>query len=372
MHNSPAQSAQEAPGTAADVQQVARPERPSYIGIHTRDESTQILYVSSGCRQGVGFTPEYCMRQKAKDFIIEEFNNDDYAKIYDSKTGKNAQMLEDEADDDDGSAYVMYVNLRTASGVPVLTRVTSFKCDNCVLYVNMAFPEAPPSSRHELEVQMLDGAMKKVNITRENERRMTTRRRQQAQAPGTRVPLYYSRSKQVKAALVLENASMAALDAAGADRRSVGPLVVFVTGSISRLIDADTSDVMREPFLKLVAPEDVLHVSKFFDRLAASSDVLFENFSLLNRPHLIDGDIVVPDEDNTRVVVECLGAAVQDGVALLLRRLKIAPPPKRDTMGNYIHSRIHAADDEDGYVSLAEVISSDPETSDAPSWSIFR
>ncbi|KAJ1727333.1 hypothetical protein LPJ61_004626, partial [Coemansia biformis] len=58
-----------------------RIDRPTYIGIHTRDESTQILYVSSGCRQGVGYTPEYVMRQKAKDFIIEQYNNDDYASV---------------------------------------------------------------------------------------------------------------------------------------------------------------------------------------------------------------------------------------------------------------------------------------------------
>ncbi|KAJ2696602.1 hypothetical protein H4R19_005725 [Coemansia spiralis] len=342
------------------------PERPTYIGIHTRDESTQILYVSSGCRQGVGFTPEYVMRQKAKDFIIEQYNNDDYASVYASNQGSTNPMDSmEEEDENEANAYVMYVNLKTASGTPVLTRVTSFKCDNCVIYINMAFPEAPIAPQRELQVQMLDGAMKRMNVTRDNDVRLASRRRD-ARELGARVPLYYARSKQTKAAFVLESPEVANSATEETRRRQTGPLVVFVTGSVSRLIDADTSDVMRAPFLKLVAPEDVLHVSKFFDRLAVSSDVLFENFSLLSRPHLIDGDVDVADAENHRVAVECLGAAVQDGVALLLRKLRTAPAPKRDSLGNYIHSRAHEIDEENGYISLAELISSDPDTSDAP------
>ncbi|KAJ2805720.1 hypothetical protein H4R21_001155, partial [Coemansia helicoidea] len=154
--------------------------------------------------------------------------------------------------------------------------------------------------------------------------------------------------------------------------RQAGPLVVFVTGSVSHMVDADTSDVMRTPFLKLVAPEDLLHVSKYFDRLVDSTDVLFETFSLLSRPPVVEGDVEVADHENHRVVVECLGASSPDGLAILVRKLRTAPAPRRDSMGNYIHSRIHKVDEECGYVSLAELISSDPDTSDAPeAWSRF-
>ncbi|KAJ1764921.1 hypothetical protein LPJ74_006535 [Coemansia sp. RSA 1843] len=152
-------------------------------------------------------------------------------------------------------------------------------------------------------------------------------------------------------------------------RRQNGPLVVFVTGSVGRLIDADTSDLMRFPFLKLVAPEDLLSVSKFFERLGETTDVLFKTFSLLQRPHVIDGDIVVADEQNTRVVVECLGANVQDGVALLLRKLRSEAPPTMDAMGNYLRPKVHEVDEDGGYMTLSDMISDDPETSDAPEWS---
>ncbi|KAJ1717863.1 hypothetical protein LPJ61_007103, partial [Coemansia biformis] len=149
---------------AASEASPSRPARPTYIGIHARDENTQILYVSSGCRQGVGFTPEYVMKQRAVDFIADEYDSSDYARVYASKTGTNP-LTQEEEDDDEANAYVMYINLKTASGTPVLTRLTSFKCDNCVIYIGMSFPEIPPPQRHELEVQMLDGAMRRKNIT---------------------------------------------------------------------------------------------------------------------------------------------------------------------------------------------------------------
>ncbi|KAJ2808099.1 hypothetical protein H4R20_001011 [Coemansia guatemalensis] len=356
--------------TAVAGQQATKPDRPTYIGIHTRDETTQVLYVSSGCRQGVGFTPEYVMKQRAKDFIADEFDSNDYASVYASRETTNP-FTEEEEDEDEANAYIMYVNLKSASGTPILTRVTSFKCDNCVIYVGMAFPEIPYSNRRELEVQMLDGAMKRLNVTREREMKIEARR-QLASDPNTRTPLYYARSKQVKAAFVLENPEVTGVELQETGRRPTGPLIAFVTGSVSRLIDADTSDLMSYPFLKLVAPEDVLHVSKYFDRLGESTDVMFENFSLLNRPHIIEGDIFVSDEENTRIVVECLGAAVQDGVALLLRMVRSQPPPRRDSEGNYIRTSSQDIDGNGGYVSLSELISSDPDTSDAPGWSKLR
>ncbi|KAJ2772802.1 hypothetical protein IWQ56_001230 [Coemansia nantahalensis] len=344
------------------------PDRPTYIGIHARDANTQILYVSSGCRQGVGFTPEYVMRHRATDFIADDYDSSDYARVYETKTSLNP-LTQEEEDDDEANAYAMYINIKTASGTPVLTRVTSFKCDNCVIYIGMAFPEVALSQRHELEVQMLDGAMKRKNITRERESHVDARRTQ-ANDPNVRVPLYYAQSKQVKAAFVLETPEVSSHRVG---RRLVGPLVAFVTGSVSRLIDADTSDLHQAPFMRLVAPEDLLHVGRFFDRLTATTDVLFETFSLLSRPPVVEGDVAVGENENTRVVVECLGTAVQDGVALLLRKLRTEPPPKRDSMGNYIHSRVHEVSDEAGYISLSELISSDPDSSDVPvAWAQLR
>ncbi|KAJ2403109.1 hypothetical protein GGI23_000188 [Coemansia sp. RSA 2559] len=345
-------------------------QRPAFIGIHTRDASTQILYVSSGCRQCLGFAPAEIISKSTHDFLTDPFKYD-YSTLYDSK--------EYETGEDEANAFVMYVNMKTASGTPVLHRATTFKCDNCIITICMAFPELPYRDIHELEVQMLDGAMKRINITRDREaERKNTNNHQQTAARwreraesgyGQRVPLYYAQSRQIKAAFVLETPAMTEILANEGVRRQSGPLIVFVTGSVGRLIDADTADLMRFPFLKLVAPEELVRVSKFFERLADSVDVLFETFSLLQRPHIIDGDVEVSDAQNTRVVVECLGGNVQDGVVLLLRRLQTQAPPTMDDMGNYVRPKIHEVDEDGGYMTLSELISDDPETSDADEWS---
>ncbi|KAJ2161545.1 hypothetical protein GGF46_001400 [Coemansia sp. RSA 552] len=344
----------------------AKPHHPTYIGIHSRDDSTQLLYVSSGSREALGYTPAFLTTQKAKHFIADNYDSNDYPRIYDSKDD-----ADEEEENNEANAYVMYLNIKTASGTPVLMRVTSFKCDNCVIYISMTFPEIPFRNRGELEVQMLDGAMKKLNVTQEqNAARKAAQNRVLGRSQNA--PLYYSKNRQIKAAFVLENPNLPEMTTDEAARRPTGPLIAFVTGSVSRLVDADPSDLSNYPFMKLVAPEDVLHVCKFFDRLADATDVLFETFALLQRPHVIDGDVVIADADNTRVVVEALGASTQDGLVVLLRKLKLAVAPKRDTLGNYIHSRVHEIDDDGGYVSLAELLSSDPETSDAPGWSLLN
>ncbi|KAJ2796664.1 hypothetical protein H4R20_005459 [Coemansia guatemalensis] len=356
--------------------------QPSFIGIHTRDESTQILYISSGVRRALGYTPAQVISHNAKDFMADT-TSEDYPAIYadadendtcssvataSAATLGNRSASSEEDQDDEASVYVLYVNTVSASGQPTFERATTFKCDNCVLFICVAFPEVPFRNRNELEVQMLDGAMKRLNITRQHEAQIE-RRRALASQRGYQPSMYSAHSRQVKAAFVLEHPHAVDYSRSDAGDRLIGPLVVFVTSSVSHLVEADTSDIMRCPFLKLVAPEDVLHVCKFFEQLSKSMDVQFKTFALLKRPHIIEGDIFTTDEENPRIVVECLGAAADDGVVLLLRRLRTVPPPKKDSSGNYIHSGIYEVEDTEGYMSLSELISSDPETSNAPNWS---
>ncbi|KAJ2611609.1 hypothetical protein H4S08_003076 [Coemansia sp. RSA 1365] len=340
--------------------------RPAFIGIHSRDDSTQVLYISSGVRQALGFTPAHMLQHGAKEFIADSYS-DYYSTLYAHKPEDN--NTNEEEDEDEANAYVMYMNIKTADGIPVLNRVTTFKCDNCVIVISMAFPELPYSNRHKLEVQMLDGAMKRMVVTRDKKDSQHGNHRESATGQSVRRPLYYARNRQLKAAFVLENPLVSNIETEETGRRQNGPLVVFVTGSVSRLIDADNTDLMGFPFLKLVAPEDVLHVGKFFERLSTSTDVLFETFSILQRPDVIEGDIRVEDENNLRVVVECLGANVTDGVALLMRKLRTTPAPMRDNLGNYMRTKVHEIDEDGGYMSLSEIISSDPDSSDAPVWS---
>ncbi|KAJ2681950.1 hypothetical protein H4R19_007226, partial [Coemansia spiralis] len=325
-----------------------RPDRPAFIGIHTRDEDTRVLYVSSGCRQALGYTPESLIDTKAKMFIADSYDNTDYVRMFDSHAGVD-DGSEQGNSDDEANAYTWQVNLKNADGVPVFHRSINFKCDNCIIFICIAFPEVPFRSLPELEAQMLDGKMTQMNVTRD--------RRPAVKAPGRRLPLYYARNSQLKAAFVLEHPSRPAANVQDARRHLNGPLVVFVTGSVSRLVDADPSDLHRYAFLRLVAPEDVLHVSRYFVRLSESSQVQFETFSLLSRPPVIVGDVHISDEENERVVVECLGAAVTDGVTLLLRKIAVMPAPKRDSLGNYVRPPAPTSDAQSGYGSLFDLLS---------------
>ncbi|PIA19793.1 hypothetical protein COEREDRAFT_79057 [Coemansia reversa NRRL 1564] len=354
---------------------VPKTTHPTFLGIHTKDENTQILYISSGVRLALGYTPAQMISTNAKDYIVDTGGRD-YPSLYDEinfnlsssdTVAANSNNHENE-DNNEANAYVFYVHALAASGQPVLERATTFVCDNCVICIGSVFPEIPFSNRNELEIKMIDGAMKRFNFTRQKETQIERRKALAAQ-PGYQPSLYRAPSKQIKAAFVLEHTRETDSGLLNQDNRQAGPLIVFVTGSVSHLIEADPSDVMQYPFLKLVAPEDVLRVSEFFEQLYESTDVQFRNFALVKHPHIIEGDIFVHDSDNPRIVVECLAAAVDDGVVLLLRKLRVTSPPKRDNVGNYIHSGNYKMDNELGYMSLSELISTDPETSDGPEWS---
>ncbi|KAJ2778941.1 hypothetical protein H4R18_004303 [Coemansia javaensis] len=345
--------------------------RPTYIGIHTRDASSQILYISSGVRQALGFTPAELISVEAASLIAD--TNNDYMLMYEDDASSAAPVAMSEDDGaDDANAYLINLNVKTGDGGSVLQRAVTFKCDNCIIVIATVFPEAPFYNRSEFEAQMLDGPKRQMNVTRERGALASPQRRRALAA--ARGSTFCARGRPAKAAFVLEDPAVASGEAAQSGSRIAGPLVTFVTGSVSHVVEADPDDVVGAPFMKLVAPEDLAHVGRYFDVLAASTGVQFERFALLQRPQLISGDVAVADGDNPRVVVECLGAAVDDGVVIMLRKLRTMPPLTRNSLGRYVRAKVHEIDDDDdggggGYLSLAEIISSDPETSDAAGWS---
>ncbi|KAJ2137530.1 hypothetical protein IW136_003478 [Coemansia sp. RSA 678] len=345
------------------------PERPTFLGLHSRDNASIVLHASSGIRQALGFAPSDLVNKYSPSLIADHHDPKDYSRMV--NVDPNAQSNEtEEAVDEEADAFVCYMNLNTASGTPVLARITSITCDTIVVVIGTAFPEVPFESRAAFKGHKLENRARQLEAERmrlEAEQVTSRRRRVQKQRS-----MYRSRSKQAKAVMLLEDADVSCIETEETGRRPNGPMVVFCTGSISQVVDADNSDIMNHPFLKLVAPEDVVHVSRFFDRMAASDDVVFETFSLLQRPHVIEGDIFVSDEENMRVVVEALGANVQDGIAILVRKIKVVRAPTRDTMGNYVRAAIDADIDMEN-LSLADLVSSDPETSEAPEqWSNMR
>ncbi|KAJ1750208.1 hypothetical protein LPJ79_003109 [Coemansia sp. RSA 1821] len=323
--------------------------RPSsYIGIHSSDSSTKVLYVTEGVLHAVGYAPSFLVNKQAKDFIADSMDQDDYPLLYASSN--------EDGTDNTASVYSMWVNIKSARGMPVLHRIVSFRCDHTVIYLGITFPQVPFKDHHELEVEQLDREAKRLNVTR------TKNALEQSRPSGQ---MFVTRGQQAKCAVVLEHYAPSI-----SNRQVTGPCIRFATSSIDRVLDADYSDLIGFPFLKLVAPEDVLLVTKFLDRLVDSCDVQFEKFCLLSRPYVISGDIVVPDCENVRVLVEALGAASSsDGMVLLLRKIRSISPPTPGTMHQYLHARSGSEEE----MSLLEILTSDPETScAAPGWSLAR
>ncbi|KAJ2448124.1 hypothetical protein EV183_005583, partial [Coemansia sp. RSA 2336] len=313
-----------------------------------------ILYVSSGCVEALGFTPEYILEHGGTNYIADSFSTSDYAHIYNNKhTGSS----------DDSSVYMLYLYLRNSDNVPVLHQITSFVCESCVICINRVYPDAVFADHRELQAQELDGNMRQINVTRSRQVLLEAERRANARGAASR--RIYTYGQQPRAAVMLENTAFA--DAEQEARRLHGTLIMFATSSISSLVDIDNIDLVNFPFIKLVAPEDVVRVSRYLTKVAGSSRVHFEKFSLLRQPHVLES----AGEGSGRMVVESLGAASQDGIVLLLRKVKQVPAPQHNTVGSYLRSIDVEASDSD-YVSLAELVSSEPETTDTPAnWDIL-
>ncbi|KAJ2888078.1 hypothetical protein FB639_000884 [Coemansia asiatica] len=113
-----------------------------------------------------------------------------------------------------------------------------------------------------------------------------------------------------------------------------GPRVLFASRSFSRIVGVETDEVQGLGFLTLVAPRDVTRASEFLEKVFVSMDVLVEQLAF-----------VVGERE---IVVEVMAAGSSEG-AMLLCQMKA---PDR------------TCDDEEGYLSLEDIISSDPETSD--------
>ncbi|KAJ1955922.1 hypothetical protein EC988_001618 [Linderina pennispora] len=163
--------------------------------------------------------------------------------------------------------------------------------------------------------------------------------------------VHTARSCRAKACFVLTRADTST--------ETHGPTVVFVTNSISRILGDDTEghEVINMPFFSLIAPPDITKAAGFLDSLMADLKPQVCVLDMLRNPNSEQpGEPAVRDT----IKVELLGAISDDGVVLLCQKVR----NQRQSQGG--------ADDELGYMSLSEIISSDPDSSDFPEeWNQF-
>ncbi|KAJ2609868.1 hypothetical protein H4S08_003867 [Coemansia sp. RSA 1365] len=152
----------------------------------------------------------------------------------------------------------------------------------------------------------------------------------------------------------------------------LGPVVLFASSSFERIIGEDTCDIQGKPFLSLVATEDTLKAGKFLKRMTETGNITFETLLLQVNPfedlysHNNYGNHNTADSSTiNNVRVEIIGAGGDDGAILLVQLQK---PP--------LYSGYQAMENdnmESSLMSLEDIISSDPETSDyARTWRVVR
>ncbi|KAJ1820783.1 hypothetical protein LPJ56_003365, partial [Coemansia sp. RSA 2599] len=301
----------------------------SFIAIQDKSAESRILYISSGVRQAMGVEPQEMIGQSAYMFMTDDSYAQSYPNMYCG-------------DIDETSVAVMYINVKRDSGELIASRIFIFSCDTCNIIIAVMCPGRvranPPT----------------VNLHRP------------PVAPGSRLD-GASREMHLRSCMVLETSRSGDIVLPGGQQSGMttspgGPKIVFVTNSISRLLDTDGDELIDKPFLKLVAPESLADAARFLDDVFASSNVVFARLFLLHRPAVNEGN----GGGCSRIEVEIVGAHSSDGVVLLCRMIRYCAAPRRSLGAAAGFQKPQAVKEElyGGHRSLAELISSDPETSD--------
>ncbi|KAJ1955790.1 hypothetical protein GGI12_005477 [Dipsacomyces acuminosporus] len=305
----------------ADTQQ--RPIR--YIVIHERSPGLPILYASSSRRQMMPYLPGSPAAGSPLPFITRSRDIEEIKRLYGSQTDDNVIMTN--------------IFGKTRSNDDMLLRTVSFTCGTVSLvmasvYINAVRGQDSQTvdiQRYRCILQNHDDSVGVIDSNAEGGNRNSM----------------YSMKSTYQACFVLEEMSANSLDGDN------GPRVVFATNSINRILDADSCDLQGLPFVSLVATEDKERAAAFLGKTLNDNDLVLEQLHLLVNP-LEDSQAAEP----RCVSVEFMAMGSDDG-AIMLCQLE--------------RPWIAGRSENVGYMSLEDIISSDPETSDFPDlWNVME
>ncbi|KAJ1723655.1 hypothetical protein LPJ53_002038 [Coemansia erecta] len=214
------------------------------------------------------------------------------------------------ADARQDEVVVSHMRVPDRDANPVYLRVMHFNCDNMGFNVSVTRPDAE-GSRMENELLDCQHRLGRMQVGR----------------------------RMLCGCLVLEN-HVVELNG------STGPRILFASRSFGRMLGVDTSDIQGSRFLSLVAPGDVLRASMFLEKIANSMDVVVERLEMR---------VGCWDEAGAYgcvAEVEVMAAGSDEGAMLLCQM-------ERRTNG-----RAGSMNEDRGYLSLEDIVSSDYESSD--------
>ncbi|KAJ1723652.1 hypothetical protein LPJ53_002035 [Coemansia erecta] len=277
-------------------------DRPmAYIAIHDKTPLMRVLYASSNIRQILQFAPSEVVGHPALAFV-SHIKATDYSEQFGRLT--NDTVL----------ASHMLVDNR--QGTPVLLRIIHFSCDNLEFNVALAVPHMPQQGLQQDSLAI-------------------------------RAAMAGSRASRVQACLVLESSAVAE------HHSPLGPRVVFATRSVERVVGRPAEDIQGLGFMQLLAPHEVTRAALFLEGVAVSASVEYIVLRFAPATATTTAAATAATAGGEEYVsVEVLAAGSDDGALLLCRSMAAG-----SRGGNNDN-------DNDGYVSLDEIISSDAETSD--------
>ncbi|KAJ2483832.1 hypothetical protein EV174_002841 [Coemansia sp. RSA 2320] len=316
----------------------------SYVSIYERLEPENILYVSSSCRDVLGYEPEEMVGTS-----VVNYSCDSHAKHYSCQWP---------ADNPELGVTLLPHNLRHKSGHPVFAHVISINCSGHMFAIVTAYPELG-------EVHIKESILYKLQYQvdfnspcgdQQAEDLLCPRYPQVTKDSLRKAHIYTARACRAKACFVLS------VLPAQIDDVPQSPTVEFVTNSISSIFDGATDgyEIVGMPFFSLVAPADLTGVGLFMDSLRTVSRPQLCALHLLRYP--LTSEAPHGQEAANVVEVELFGAMSNNKIVLLCQKMRSRQKPSQGA-----RDWTASGAEEDGelpYMSLEEIISSDPDSSD--------
>ncbi|KAJ1760493.1 hypothetical protein LPJ77_006138, partial [Coemansia sp. RSA 2523] len=136
------------------------------------------------------------------------------------------------------------------------------------------------------------------------------------------------------------------------ENNPLGPTILFASNSFTHILDADVSDIQGMSFLSLVATQDTIKAARFLEKMTSPERIVLDRLKFSANPVDTDAD---GDGQSSEVTVEVLGAGSDEGAIILCQLDNASSHRSRD---------INDDDELSGYMSLEDIITSDPESSD--------
>ncbi|KAJ2161525.1 hypothetical protein GGF46_001380 [Coemansia sp. RSA 552] len=343
----------------------------SYIAVFERRSPENIIFASSNCEQVIGYRSDEMVGTSAMSYSA-----DTYAKHYSCEWPEDNPEL---------GVTLLPHNLRHKNGSVIFTHSIAINCSGLIFTFVKAFPEfgyVPLGQsilyklQHETDYEALDASKSRSSIdssgTTADEKLVRTEgSAEELVSPPhpkitkdslSRAHVFTARASRIKAVLLCHQPLATTEDGVH------GPKIEYSTNTISNIYggDVEAHELIGHPFFSLVVPEDITKAAMFMDSLFSATQPQLCVLRLLRHPTLEEVPAAgrpATSQAEAPIEVEVFGASSERKVILLCQRIRKQQQASR-TPAAIPRTGFADSNDDLGYMSLGEIISSDPDSSD--------